>query len=304
MISTKYIGKGNQLIIKSRVARVAIKIYFTKERGGELLLNCTGCQWDVLVYSNGDDEVRISKSNIVQESMRFITARSELTKEKIDYNDVIVDCHGPLFSNEMNALLIYLVDVQANKSGQVFHVWGQAMYNYIRGSQFSERFKKRLEAIDDDHDIMNGIQLDGMEIVPAHFFRMAWYDAELLYTLKGAFQRMDNIDHMNKEKWNLFKQWYSHIDEPIKNLINQVNEEKKIYNQLLQIIANHPEIGSIPPKTMKEWALYQIYHSQLDLYHQMSMGFDPKKERSFLLEQSIDNIKNLLDDILVSYRKR
>lgn len=47
------------------------------------------------------------------------------------------------------------------------------MYNYIRGSQFSERFKKMLEAIDDDHDIMNGIQLDGMEIVPAHFFRMA-----------------------------------------------------------------------------------------------------------------------------------
>lgn len=100
----------------------------------------------------------------------------------------------------MNTVLLYLIDAIRNENGKVYHVGGQAMYGYIHRSHFLTRVKHILELIDDDHNITNGLQLDGIEILPAHFFRLLGYDKALLENLSQVFTHMQEIDQLNKQK--------------------------------------------------------------------------------------------------------
>lgn len=269
-----------------------------------VLLNLDSVNWEFLVYK--DDQwqiITIHRNDLSQQSINFFKNRSLLSDSNINREDVMSQCQWPIFSNEMNAILIYMIDAKNNQSGKVFHVWWQAMYWYIKWGNFSNKFKQLLQLIDDDHDITNGIQLEWMEVLPAHFFRMAWYDKNLLEELFNLFQTFDSIDDTNQKKWNLFKelQDYRHIE--IQSLMNNINILKTTQEELVKNIMNHHEIQSMPAQTLKDGTLNDLYQSQLDMYYQIkNNNFDPHKEWMFLWKQPIERIQKVVDKIL-TYKK-
>ncbi|MDO4714046.1 MAG: hypothetical protein Q4B28_05410 [bacterium] len=204
----------------------------------------------------------------------------------------------------MNTVLLYLIDATRNGQGKVYHIGGQAMYGYIKRSQFLSRVKEMLELIDDDHDITNGLQLDGIEILPAHFFRFLGYDEQLLDTLSQVFGTMDEIDYLNKEKGQLFKQNITHTDPSVQELMQGVKLKRAKQEELIRILASHQEINKMPYATLREGTLCEPYHSQLDLYAQLQEGFDPKEKRGFFLEQDLGRIQTVVEKVVAQACKK
>lgn len=264
------------------------------------LLNLSSLIWDILIYTDNNwQEIQVHRNDLAQESIKFFKNRSLLSDRKIDRDDIISQCKWPIFSNEMNAILIYMIDTKYNQSSKIFHVWWQAMYSYIKWSNFSDKFKHLLQLVDDDHDITNGIQLEWMEVIPAHFFRITWYDERLLSILWNLFQTFDHIDESNQKKTKLFKEYQDHTHPHIRDIMDNLNVLKKSQEDLIRNIIQHDEIKSIPSQTLKDGTLNNLYQSQLDMYHQIkNNGFEPKKEWMFLWKQPIERVQKVVDKIL------
>lgn len=126
------------------------------------------------------------------------------------------------------------------------------MYGYIRASKFLDRFHELLSMIDDDHNITNGIQLNGLEILPAHFFRLAGYRQELLDNLGIIFDGLNHIDQLHLQKGELFKQKLDHTNTHVQQLNQQIKLLQQQQEQLYQNLAQEPEFLQMPYPTLRE----------------------------------------------------
>lgn len=281
------------------------------EKMGHQLLNFSHYEGNKVIYisTNPASEAKnltiaIDRNDIVDQALSFFNHRSQFTKPDVDLKDTFPQAHWPLFANEVTTLLLFLIEAQTNKQGKVYHIWGQAMYGYIRASKFLDRFHELLSMIDDDHNITNGIQLNGLEILPAHFFRLAGYRQELLDNLGIIFDGLNHIDQLHLQKGELFKQKLDHTNTDVQQLNQQIKLLQQQQEQLYQNLAQEPEFLQMPYPTLREWTLCEPYHSQLDLYAEIKQGFNPQTARKFLAEQPLDRIQKVMDKVITLHKPK
>lgn len=247
-------------------------------------------QWDLM---------SIHKQDIVSWCMHLFTHWNELTTcKKWDFNTLLEHCSWPMFCVELTSVLIFIIDMMNKWGWTVSHIWWQAMYGYTQSKWFNEKFKQYLTVIDDDHNLSNGIQMQWMEILPAHFFRFLTFSSEINGILKEWASMFDAIENIKKKKTELIKWWYSIHSENVQSLILQEKEIKQSQELILGSIKNYEAIRTMPHKTLREGVLNQLYESQLDYLWNVQQWFNPMEERKFLAERPIEQVEWLIQKIV------
>lgn len=264
--------------------------------------DCTGMQWDTLMYTDAQTWLTksVHKNDLIDTCLSLLSNRSECWKaQHIDYVATVEACSGPLFSNQITSILSFLMDKSLlQQSGSVYHVWWQAMYDYINAKDFGAQFMHYLSLVDDDNDLSNGLQVEHMEILPAHFFRFLTFSSQNNLILADLMSTQQHIFDLKKKKWSAIQAWNDVTSSYIQELIAQERTHQEKQNALCAAFVWQEEVVMLPKDTARLWVLKQLYQSQLDFLWHQDRWFDAYKERKNFVAQPVEHAEHLVKKIV------
>lgn len=286
------IARGNDQLLADMFSRYMI--------AWSVICNIVCISGDRLHYDSMEwGEISIHKQDIISSCMNLFTHWSKLSRlKKWDCMNLIEECSWPLFSIELTSALNFLIDSFNKGDGTVPHIWWQAMYGYIQSQTFKERFDQYVNLINGDHTVTDGIKMESMEILPAHFFRFLTFTPKINTILKEWAIMIETLENIKKEKSDLMRWWYTIASDEVKALLLQETQTKKSQQLSLGEIKNYEEIRRMPSDTFRYGVLNQPYQSQLDYLWMTNQWFDPEQERKFLSKIPINQVEWLIKKII------
>lgn len=180
---------------------------------------------------------------------------------------------GPIPHVAITMLLDALIDIRHLKAWTNMHLWWQAMSGYTKDKKFLALREKLCKCLDNDDDLTNGIQREGVNIFPIHMYRHREFTEVSMDWLQSALMRLDTLADIRNDLSALAQQWLRKWTEEFDAKMLQRQQIEASFSQDLCNLKT--ELLSImPAETLKSWALNEVYRSQLDLYALISkMGW-------------------------------